>query len=155
MDLPNAIYDGEETFSTGAHIGFGKMVTVVDRLLRSRAGMSSAESANPWVDLMATIVSPSTEEAAVIARAHVAFPWVRIHAIRMTVKMRRMRTAPGCVIWSHGLPGLRRSTLVQQPGACLGTRKNWPWRPHRGRGPRRRKTKRRLEQQHQQNHPHR
>eukprot|EP00613_Pedinella_sp_CCMP2098_P044559 CAMPEP_0171783390 /NCGR_PEP_ID=MMETSP0991-20121206/61454_1 /TAXON_ID=483369 /ORGANISM="non described non described, Strain CCMP2098" /LENGTH=189 /DNA_ID=CAMNT_0012391497 /DNA_START=169 /DNA_END=735 /DNA_ORIENTATION=+ len=94
MDLPNAIYDGEETFSTGAHIGFGKMVTVVDRLLRSRAGMSSAESANPWVDLMATIVSPSTEEAAVIARAHVAFPWVRIHAIRMTVKMRRMRTAP-------------------------------------------------------------
>mmetsp|Transcript_39452 Transcript_39452/g.77763 ORF Transcript_39452/g.77763 Transcript_39452/m.77763 type:complete len:338 (+) Transcript_39452:208-1221(+) len=84
MDLPNAIYDGEETFSTGAHIGFGKMVPVVDRLLRSRAGMSSAESANPWVDLMATIVSPSTEEAAVIARAHVAFPWVRLHAIRVS-----------------------------------------------------------------------
>jgi len=81
MDLPNAIYDGEETFSTGAHIGFGKTLTVVDRLLRSRAGMSSADSANPWVDLMATIVSPTTEEAAVIARAHVAFPWVRLHAI--------------------------------------------------------------------------
>jgi hypothetical protein len=81
MDLPAALNKSETALPTGTHIAFGGWVGVVDRMLRSHAGLDPTESADADFDLQATIVLPSTEQAAAIARAQAAFPGVRLHAI--------------------------------------------------------------------------
>ena len=50
-------------------------------MLRSHAGLDPTENTDADFDLQATIVSPSTEQATVIARAQAAFLGVRLHAI--------------------------------------------------------------------------
>ena len=83
MDLPNALPEEMQAWPTGTHIGQGAFVSVVDVMLRSRAGMNPAESSDPDLDLFATIVPPSTDETKAIALAQEAFPWVRLHAIQL------------------------------------------------------------------------
>ena len=81
MDLPNALPKDERALLTGTPIGLGAWVQVVDLLMRSKAGMSSEQSADWLVELMATIVPPTPEEAAEIERAQASFPGVCLYAI--------------------------------------------------------------------------
>jgi hypothetical protein len=89
MDLPNALPEAEQALPTGTCIGQGAIVSVVDALLRLHAGKSPAECLDWRVDLHATIVPPSTEQAAAIARAQAAFPGVRLHAIQLCSYIRK------------------------------------------------------------------
>jgi len=92
MDLPNVLCKAGEAWPTGTQIGQGAFVSVVDVMLRSRAGMNPAESSDPNLDLYATNVPPSTDQAKAIALAQVAFPWVRLHAIKLCFFTKKVET---------------------------------------------------------------
>jgi hypothetical protein len=83
MDLPNALDEDMQAWPTGTHIDQGAFVSVVDVMMRSRAGMYPAEILNPDLHLFATIVPPSTDETKAIALTQEAFPGVRLHAIQL------------------------------------------------------------------------
>jgi hypothetical protein len=83
MDLPNALYEDMQAWPTGTHIGQGAFVSVVDAMLRSRAGMNPAEMLDPDIHLFTTIVPPSTDETKAIALAQEALSWVCLHAIQL------------------------------------------------------------------------
>jgi hypothetical protein len=83
MDRPNALCEAEQALPTETHIGQGAFVSVVDVMLRSRAGMNPADCSDPGLNFHATIVPPSTDQAEAIALAQAAFPWVRLHAIQL------------------------------------------------------------------------
>ena len=113
MDLPNAIPKDERALLTGTPIGLGAWVQVVDLLIRSKAGMSSEQSADWRVELMATIVPPTPEEAAEIERAQASFPGVCLYAIQVcsyyargehkeTKPLCRQFVAESSCFWDHG-----------------------------------------------------
>jgi hypothetical protein len=93
----NALCEAMRAWPTGTQIDQGAFVTVVDVMLRLRAGMGPAKCSDPNLDLYATVLPPSTDQAKAIALAQTAFPWLRLHAIQLcsfTKKRETRNTQP-------------------------------------------------------------